>query len=51
MLGTQFEASDARKSFPCLDEPLFKSTFTFSLWRKDPMIALANTPSTGEEDA
>lgn len=50
MLGTQFQASDARKAFPNLDEPLFKSTFTISLWRKEPMIALSNTNPTGNED-
>lgn len=50
MLGTQFEAADARKAFPCMDEPLFKSTFTVSLWRKDPMVALSNAPVASEDD-
>ena len=51
LISTQFESTDARKSFPCLDEPSFKSTFQVSLWRKDPMVALTNTPNTTEVDA
>ena len=51
MLATQFEKSEARKAFPCLDEPYFKSTFTVTLWTKEPMVALSNTPSTSNTDA
>ena len=50
MVGTQFEATDARKAFPCMDEPSFKTTFNVSLWRKEPMIARTNMPAYSTEN-
>lgn len=43
MVATQFEAPDARKAFPCMDEPALKATFSYELWHKDGFYALANT--------
>ena len=51
MLATQFQGTEARKAFPCIDEPSYKSTFNITLWRKDPMVALANTPNYTDIDA
>jgi len=42
---TQFEAINARKAFPCFDEPHFRSIFSISIRLNDPgIIALSNMP-------
>ncbi|MGK2855671.1 MAG: M1 family metallopeptidase [Thermoanaerobaculia bacterium] len=41
---TQFEAIDARKAFPCWDEPSFKQPFQLRLTVRDTDEAVTNTP-------
>jgi alanyl aminopeptidase len=41
---TQFEATDARRAFPCFDEPSFKVPWEMKITVPKGMIAVANTP-------
>ena len=50
---TQFESTDARRAFPCWDEPDFKAVFGVTLVVEDGLAAIANGPllsSTRRDD-
>ena len=42
--ATQFEAADARRAFPCFDEPEFKARFTLQLIHDGSLAAISNMP-------
>ena len=45
---TQFEPTDARRAFPCWDEPAKKATFQVTLVFSDEFQAVSNTPVVAE---
>jgi aminopeptidase N len=45
---TFFESIDARRAFPCFDEPGFKTPWTLALRVRKEQVALANTAIAGE---
>jgi puromycin-sensitive aminopeptidase len=48
---TQFESTDARRAFPCWDEPDFKAVFETTLVVSDHLFVVSNTAEAGREPA
>ena len=46
---TQFEATDARRAFPCWDEPSAKAVFEVTLVVGEGQVAVSNMPVASEE--
>jgi aminopeptidase N len=44
MLSTQFEATDARRMFPCWDEPVFRATFQLTVTVPASWSVVSNMP-------
>jgi len=49
MLGTQFEATDARRFFPCWDEPVFRARFQLTVVVPENWLAVSNMPVKSEK--
>jgi puromycin-sensitive aminopeptidase len=49
MAATQFEATDARRAFPCWDEPAFKAVFSVTLAIDPALTAVSNTRVLSEQ--
>lgn len=50
MASTQFEATDARRSFPCWDEPSVKAMFDLTLEVPSELVAISNMPVVSESE-
>jgi puromycin-sensitive aminopeptidase len=51
LAATQFEATDARRAFPCWDEPAFKAVFATTLVIDPKLTAISNTAISSESMA
>ena len=49
MLSTQMEPTDARRMFPCWDEPVFKATYELTVVVPEKHLAVSNTPVEQEK--
>jgi aminopeptidase N len=49
MLGSQFEATDARRFFPCWDEPAFRARFRLTTVVPENWLAVSNMPVESEK--
>jgi aminopeptidase N len=49
MLVTQMEATDARRMFPCWDEPSFRASFQLTVTVPEKHLAVSNMPVEKEE--
>ena len=49
MISSHLEPADARRVFPCWDEPAFKATFALTVTVPDSFVAVSNMPVAHEQ--
>jgi len=49
LAATQFEATDARRAFPCWDEPDFKASFSITVIADEGLTVLSNASAVSSE--
>uniref|UniRef100_A0A8D8TU53 Aminopeptidase n=1 Tax=Cacopsylla melanoneura TaxID=428564 RepID=A0A8D8TU53_9HEMI len=49
IVASQFQPTDARRVFPCFDEPAMKAQFTISIGRLSNMTSLSNMPKLEDQ--
>jgi hypothetical protein len=50
LASTTFEPNEARRAFPCFDEPGFKARFQVNLASRDDVVALSNMPRRSQHN-
>jgi aminopeptidase N len=51
MISSQLEPADARRIFPCWDEPAFKASFELTVTVPQDFLAVSNMPAAKQESA
>lgn len=51
MISTQFQACEARRAFPCFDEPNLKASFVLEIEASSNLVVLSNMPQRSREQS